>query len=302
MNKWWTYQKERFPVIAHGVLILAFSLSAVCFSALLRGATGWPAFVSAAVAFVTSFTFFLQLRIADEFKDFEEDSKYRPYRPVPRGLVTLRELGWIWAATAALQLALALWLAPPLALWLLLAWSYLALMTREFFVREWLNRHPVPYLLSHMLIMPLVDFYATATDWVHAGGVVPGGLGWFLVASYANGVVIEIGRKLRAPEQEETGVKTYTVLWGRPVAITAWLVALAATLVSAYFAAQKIDFVRGVLWTLGPLALLAAGVAIVFVRSPRVKLAKLFEPLAGVWTIALYLSIGVVPMLVKLWR
>lgn len=301
MNKWWTYQRERFPVIAHGVLILAFSLSAVCFSALLRGATGWPAFVSAAVAFVTSFTFFLQLRIADEFKDFEEDSKFRPYRPVPRGLVTLRELGWIWAGTAALQLGLALWLAPALALWLLLAWTYLALMTREFFVREWLNRHPVPYLLSHMLIMPLVDFYATATDWVQAGGVVPAGLGWFLAASYANGVVIEIGRKLRSPDQEETGVKTYTVLWGRPVALAAWLGALVATLACALFAAQKIDFVRGVWWTLAPLALVIVAVALAFLRAPSAKLAKLFEPLAGVWTIALYLSIGVVPMLVNHW-
>ena len=41
------------------------------------------------MAVVTSFLSFLQLRIADEFKDFDEDSRYRPYRPVPRGLVTL---------------------------------------------------------------------------------------------------------------------------------------------------------------------------------------------------------------------
>ena len=43
----------------------------------------------------TSPVFFLQLRIADEFKDFAEDSRFRPYRPVPRGLVTLTELGWV---------------------------------------------------------------------------------------------------------------------------------------------------------------------------------------------------------------
>ena len=57
------------------------------------------------MAFATAFLFFLQLRIADEFKDFEEDSRYRPYRPVPRGLVRLRELGWLGAAAACLQLA-----------------------------------------------------------------------------------------------------------------------------------------------------------------------------------------------------
>ena len=37
MRRWWIYQRERFPVLAHGLLIAAFSSSAVCFSQLLRG-------------------------------------------------------------------------------------------------------------------------------------------------------------------------------------------------------------------------------------------------------------------------
>jgi len=60
-NKWWVYQGERFPVVAHGALIAAFSLSAVCFSALLRGAAAFPPLRTLLVAFVSSFTFFLQL-------------------------------------------------------------------------------------------------------------------------------------------------------------------------------------------------------------------------------------------------
>ena len=104
-NRWWVYQRERFPVVAHGVLIAAFSFSAVSFSRLLRGDVTLPSPATAATAFVTAFLFFLQLRLADEFKDFEEDSRYRPYRPVPRGLVTLRELGVLWALTAAVHSA-----------------------------------------------------------------------------------------------------------------------------------------------------------------------------------------------------
>src|SRR5512143_1279527 len=102
-NRWWIYQAERFPVFAHGPLILAFSMSAMSYSALLRGADALrPS--AALVAFVTAFLFFLQLRIADEFKDAEDDARFRPYRPVPRGLVSLRELAWAGAAAAALQL------------------------------------------------------------------------------------------------------------------------------------------------------------------------------------------------------
>ncbi len=71
-------------------------------------------------------------------------------------------------------------------------------------------------MASHMLILPLVDLYATACDW-RVGGRAPAppdGLAWFLVVSYLNGMVIEIGRKTRAPADEEHGVETYSALWG----------------------------------------------------------------------------------------
>ena len=91
-SRWWVYQRERFPILAHGPLIAAFSVSAVSYSALLRGQSSLP-LDGTLLAFGTAFLFFLQLRIADEFKDFEDDSRYRSYRPVPRGLVKLSELG-----------------------------------------------------------------------------------------------------------------------------------------------------------------------------------------------------------------
>src|SRR5271154_472032 len=104
VNRWWIYQRERFPIFAHSPLIAAFSLSAVSYSALIRGMHQLPGWRSCLVAFASSFLFFLQLRIADEFKDFEEDSRFRPYRPVPRGLVSLRELGVLGVIAAAIQL------------------------------------------------------------------------------------------------------------------------------------------------------------------------------------------------------
>jgi len=70
-NRWWVYQRERFPVLAHGPVILAFSLSAVGYSALLRGAATLSGWRPCLLAFASSLLSFLQLRIADEFKDFE---------------------------------------------------------------------------------------------------------------------------------------------------------------------------------------------------------------------------------------
>jgi 4-hydroxybenzoate polyprenyltransferase len=300
-NRWWTYQRERFPVFAHGPLIAAFSLSAVCCSSLLRGDGRLPGALPSVVAFVTALLFFLQLRIADEFKDFEEDSRYRPYRPVPRGLVNLRELGFVGVSAAVVQLALAWILEPGLVLVLAGVWLYLALMSKEFFLGSRLKARPIPYMLSHMVIIPLVDFYTTACDWGPAAGAPPRGLNWFLAVSYCNGIVLEVGRKIRGPAAEETGVETYTALWGRRNAVLAWLAALGLNAVAAAMAARQIHFSEVVVVLLA--LLLAAGgtIAISFLREPDGRWSKAIEALSGVWTLLMYLHLGVVPLAWRWW-
>jgi 4-hydroxybenzoate polyprenyltransferase len=298
-NRWWVYQRERFPLLGHGLPIAAFSFSAVCFSMLLRGDVAWPRWRTLLTGYATAFLFFLQLRIADEFKDFEEDSRYRPYRAVPRGLVTLRELGWIAGVTAVAQLCLALWLKPALALLLAGVWVYLVLMSKEFFVSGWLKARPVPYMLSHMVIVPLIDFYTTACDWLPELGRPPAGLFWFVAVSYFNGLVIEIGRKIRSPAEEEEGVNTYSALWGPRRAVYAWLAALALTTVCALLGARPIDFVGPVAAWLALLLSVCVAAAWRFLAAPDAKRSKMIETLSGLWTIGMYLSIGAAPLV---WR
>lgn len=299
LARWWVYQRERFPLVAHAPLIAAFSSAAVCLSAVLRGEQH-PRGTSLLVAFVTALCFFFQLRVADEFKDAEDDARHRPYRPVPRGLVTLRELGWLGAAAAVIQLAAALWLDSGLVPLLLLVWAYMALMSKEFFVRDWLRARPVTVLWSHMLIMPLIDLYATACDWVPANASIAPGLRWFLVASFFNGLVVEIGRKIRAPEMEEAGVETYTVLWGRGRAVCAWVAVMAVALASAVLAAREVGGGRMVLAVLGAIWLASVVAGSAFAARPTRARARWIEPLAGVWTLAMYVAVGIVPVLLRM--
>lgn len=306
LRRWWIYQRERFPILAHGPLIAAFSFSAVSYSALLRAQQSAPSGAlpgaspeRALVAFASAFLFFLQLRIADEWKDFEEDARYRPYRPVPRGLITLRELALAGIAAALVQLALALWLQPALALLLAGVWLYLALMSREFFARRWLKRHPFTYLWTHLLIIPLIDGYATACDWLTAGDGPPRGLEWFLLASFFNGTVLEIGRKIRAPQDEEAGVETYSILWGRRGAVAAWLAALALTAACAVLAAREIGFLAPLGGVLLVLLLFAGVVAARFLQQPISRRAKMFDAMSASWTLLMYLGLGAVPLALR---
>lgn len=288
-RKWWTYQAERFPVFAHGPLVAAFSISALAYSATLTG--NWRISPLAwLVSFAVSLIFFLQLRIADEFKDAVEDRTFRPYRPVPRGLVSLRELGVVFAIGAAIQLAMTLWHYPPLTVILMVAWAYLALMSVEFFARDWLKARPITYMWTHMFIMPLVDLFATACQWMPTGGRPGGGLLWFLGASYANGLVIEIGRKIRRPDDEETGVETYSVLWGRRRALVVWWGCALAVAGCAVMAARPIGFVLPIALTLGG-GWLVMVVATAPMWDARIS-GKRMESVAGLWTLLLYLSLG----------
>lgn len=293
MNRWWIYQKERFPLLAHGPLIAAFSACAVAFSSLLRGAPppGWQAYVT---AFGVCLLMFLQLRIADEFKDAAEDARWRPYRPVPRGLVKLSELRVLFGLAALVQIALVLAHDVRLLAVLAIAWTYLTLMSVEFFCRDWLKARPVVYLLSHMGIMPLVDFFGTSCEWLPRGASMPSGLGWFLAASFCNGIVIEIGRKLRQPDAEEEGVETYSRLWGKSGGAAAWLVAMLSTLGCAGLAAMHIGFARPVVAGLGVVLVIALAMMPRYLGGNLP--GKRIESLTGLWTITLYLLLGLVPL------
>jgi 4-hydroxybenzoate polyprenyltransferase len=293
----WIYQGERFPVFKNGILILSFSFCAVCLSSLLRGEASWPGTASALTAFVCLFLFFLQLRIADEFKDRHEDAQFRPERPVPRGLVTFNELKGLAALTMAVQVAFALWLSPRLLILLVAVWGYMALMSVEFFVPDWLKKRPFTYMWSHMLIMPLIDFYATACDWLVTGVAPPAGLPWFLVVSFFNGVIIEIGRKTWAPEQERPGVESYSSSWGIKKALSVWLIAIGLSVFCAWRVAVLIDYRFLILTTIGGLSVFAAMLAISFLKNATADKAAMLENLSGLWVAVLYVMLGVVPML-----
>jgi 4-hydroxybenzoate polyprenyltransferase len=176
-------------------------------------------------------------------------------------------------------------------------------MTKEFFAARWLKRHPVIYMTSHMVILPLVDLYATACDWWVAGfRTPPSGLFWFLVVSYLNGLVVEMGRKTRAPADEEPGVETYSALWGTAGAAAGWMFAVVLTAAAAYRAAVEIG--TGV-WMLGLLAVLVSlcgAAAFRVVRSQAKGSGKAIEVMSGVWTVLMYLGLGAAPLVFAWWR
>ena len=294
----WTYQAERFPLLKHGVLILVFSGGEAVFGALARGVT--PDRKAIIVAAVVCLLLFAQLRIADEYKDNEDDCRWRPERPVPRGLISLSELRLVGIVAAAIQIAATALLDPHLLPLLLLVWGWMALMSVEFFVPTWLKARPVLYLVSHMAVMPLIALFAVACG-ARGDILVNPAVGAFLGLAFLNGVVLEIARKSWAPGDEREGVETYSRLWGVRSSAT---VTTLAGLGSAALA-LTIQHLLGLAWPFFLMVLSGAGLlataAFAYGREATTRRSSRLETASGLFVLLIYMGVAWLPAAWRLW-
>lgn len=165
LKRWTTYQAERFPLSRHLPLVLVTCLCALAGTLGIQQQSRLPPVLLWLGCGAVTLGLFFQLRVLDEHKDYEDDARYRPYRPVPRGLLELRDLalaGWL---VLTVQLLVTLLFARQ-ALWpLLLCWGFMALMEREFFVPGWLKARSLLYMLSHAPVTGLIQINASAWVW-----------------------------------------------------------------------------------------------------------------------------------------
>lgn len=289
----WTYQAERYPLAAYVPLMAVAALAAVAVPAAAREAdrlpwTGWG------IGTVTLVVFFFFLRALDEHKDAPDDARYRPELPVPRGLVSLGELSRAAVVGVLAVVVLNALYAPAVLVPLAAALAWAGFMGREFFVREWLRARPLAYLLSHMLVMPLVFLYATSLDWLAAGAPPPPGTASFLALAFFNGLVIEVGRKVRSPERERDGVDTYTAAWGTRTAVGVWMASVLAAAGAGVAVATVLGAATVAPAVLAGLALLALAPAVTVLSRSRADAERWIEPASAGWVLASYATMAVV--------
>ena len=327
------YLNERFPLGKNSFFTLIFTLSGYIYTGLLYNSKIITPILSKEVnrvpllwdkeidkvpmiwykllpLFIIIFMFFFQLRITDEFKDYEEDLKYRPYRPVQRGIISLKALGKIGIATIIIQIILAHVINPKLIYFMLLVWVYMFLMTKEFFIKNWLTERILIYALSHVVIMIFITLVIVkGTGYILEShfletlylslekyeknifiGLIP-----LFALNYLNGIVLEIGRKTRRADEEEHGVQTYSKLWGRKKAV----VVLSLLFVIEYFLV-----ILGLAYTykeyffFGGLTLLVILVVSIYFMVKFLKKdlsGKIVETVSGLWIIFSSVSLGLLP-------
>jgi 4-hydroxybenzoate polyprenyltransferase len=112
-------------------------------------------------------------------------------------------------------------------------------------------------------------------------------------------MLIEIGRKLRAPGDEREGVDTYTDAWGLRVAPAVWLVLLAFAATLAIVALRHVGRSATLeLVVLGIAFAFAAFQAIRFMRRPGTETSAAVDRASQLWMFATYLALGTLPFVV----
>jgi 4-hydroxybenzoate polyprenyltransferase len=115
-----------------------------------------------------------------------------------------------------------------------------------------------------------------------------------------NGIVLELGRKIKTPEKESEGVLTYTSMLGPKKAVYLWWFVLFITLVLSIMASHYAGYGEMAFIILGTIFVLCALPAISYLSKPNDKAAKWLEITSGIWTISMYFTLGGVPMLQSL--
>jgi 4-hydroxybenzoate polyprenyltransferase len=132
-------------------------------------------------------------------------------------------------------------------------------------------------------------------------GRPPGALWLFLLLSFANGCLLEIGRKIYAPVNERPGVETYSAVLGARRATLLWC----GVLLGALACLLAVGFAVGASRAVGVIGVVACAVCVAggwkFMRAPGAAGQKRLDTLSGLWVLICYGTAGFTPLALRGW-
>ncbi len=221
------WSDERFP-LSHGLLFAAMYGSTMITGRAASIGGAIQIAIADAIGFFAMWSFFLLLRVLDEHKDYELDCLNHPQRVLQSGQITLAHLRGVGAVAVAIMAGASLaadrGFGHVTSAWLMvMVWT--ALMTKEFFVADWLKPRLVPYAISHMAVMVLVAVWGASF-----GGLADAHTNLALGAMlFFGGATFEVVRKTRGPDEEREHVDSYSKVWGPSVAAGVAIMLFAAS-------------------------------------------------------------------------
>lgn len=286
-QRWWQFTKERFEPASHITMIIVFLVAHVLVARSLM-----PLSLSLKdylILFIGVTAFYFKLRLYDEVKDYDLDVVINKTRPLPRGLLALKDMFRGIAVCILIELITFMTNGPQGLVSMIIAIIYSLIMYKEFFIPEKIRPLLTTYALVHTIVTTLLSFAIFSFISKHNFYQVvtnPSFLS-FALANWMLFNIFEFGRKTFASSEERQNVDTYSSLFGRTGAVT--LVASQAV-IAFVLSLNLINANHAVLiWGNAILLIILMILSISYVIKDKATVAKFYRNFSSVYIIAYFL-------------
>lgn len=208
----WLFTKERFEPVTHFVMISVF----VAFHFMLvAGKENEISLTGIFMLLLGSTAFFFKLRAYDEIKDYEVDLKFKPHRPLARGLVTHNDLHRVIMGCIFLEIATFSFFGPTALAAMAFAIAYSLLMFKEFFIGKYLRPHLTTYAVTHtivggLLALSILSAVRNQFFWSADQNSIQA-----VLAAWGLFNIFEFGRKTYCRSEERPEIESYSKIFGQ---------------------------------------------------------------------------------------
>ncbi len=297
MRRYLYYINERFSPAQLLPLVLCFGVSVGVMTPIALQQE--PTYMNVVVVSIALSLFLLRLRLLDDIKDYAHDRAHHPERPAAQNVVTQRELAVGALMVTGVEFLIASFFGEAAILTFFVLSLYALCLFLEALWVDRLRPYFFTYIAIHeAIVLPLLVYLVFLTSSVGLADVAAPVFMAHFVQWAALFFVLEVVRKIRAPEKESTGVDTYTAQLGITGALAllmgSALVACVGLLYIAYVVLPQPFIAMGATIS----SLLCMGYAgWQFSCIPTPGRAKTLFVLSGVYVAAALLSIPVALLL-----
>lgn len=284
---WIQFTKERFGALSHIITIVVFIAAHILIAKSIHSTSF--SFINALMLLLGVTAFYFKLRLYDEVKDYEFDVIINKTRPLPRGLLSHKDMYRGMLVCILIEIITFSLQGLNASISIILAIIYSLIMYKEFFIADKIRPYLTTYAIVHTIVTSLLSFaiFSFLTGLSIIDVVTNTVYLSFALANWLLFNIFEFGKKTFATSEERENVDTYSSLFGRTGAVA--LVASQSVLAS-YLALNLSGANQEIIF--GGMGLLLAITLILSLRyvfTNKKESAKHYRNFSSVYIVIFYL-------------
>lgn len=298
ISRWYQFTKERFHPSSHITMILLFLIVHLFMAKSIFNLQ--ISLFKNALLFISITSFYFKLRLYDEIKDYELDVIINPKRPLPRGLLSHRDMYLGMIVCISIELSIFSIQGINGLASILITICYSLIMFKEFFIKNIIRPHLTTYAILHTIVTSLLSFsifsffsQKSFLDIINNKDCL-----FFAIANWMLFNLFEFGRKTFAPSEERKDIDTYSSLFGKEGAV---LLVMSQVLL-AHFLIFKISFIHNsfLRYSHSLLFFWATAISAFYLYSDDIKHARRFRIMTSLYIILFYITLSLA-YIIKYW-